>query len=90
MTNHHNKRVDAVVDVIDWQLDGTGITPEGIAQNAVHAVDGADKKAGLVSVDKSVLDDIKDTLQNIAARPTADLQTIMWVKQAIKTLDGVK
>lgn len=90
MTTQNNKRVNAVIDAIAWQLDGTGIIPGGLAQNAVHAVDGADKKAGRVSVDIATLNEIKEKLTAISSRSTADLQTVMWAKQAIKLLDNVK
>ena len=86
MTTHYDERVNAVVDVIDWQLSGTGIMPEGIARNAVNAVKGADEKSGLVSVEQTVLDEVKAKLLAISTRSTADLQTIMWAKQAIKLL----
>lgn len=86
MSKHHKKRVDAAVDTVGWILDGTGIDSEDILNSAVHAVDYVDKQAGMVLMDAKALNSIKRTLEAIASRSSADVQTIMWARQGLKTL----
>ena len=86
MSNHHQKRVDGVVDTVGWILDSTGVDAEDIMNSAVHAVDHVDKQAGMVLVHAKTLDSLKRTLEAIASRGSADVQTIMWARQGLKTL----
>lgn len=86
MSNHHQKRVDTVVDTVGWIMDRTGIDVEDIMNSAVHAVDSADKQAGKVLVNAKTLDSVKRTLEAIASRSSADVQTVMWARQGLKTL----
>lgn len=87
MNARQQKQVDAVTDAIGWILEDARLPGDSVSASAVNAVNGVNKNDGLVLINAKALDSVRRTLEAIATRSNADVQTVMWAKQGLKTLD---